>query len=152
VLAEYQGTILLVSHDRYLIDALATQIWEIDEVHNLLHVFKGSYSEYRLFRDIEREKEKILVTEARMRAGEVKQRSQESRRNTNEERRRQSKILEVENEISNLEEQLRGLEEHLANPPADPGKVQKLGNDYMYVKHQIDALMLEWEQLHNNIT
>ena len=29
LLAEYQGTILLVSHDRYLIDALCTQIWEI---------------------------------------------------------------------------------------------------------------------------
>ncbi|MGB9673944.1 MAG: ribosomal protection-like ABC-F family protein, partial [Anaerolineales bacterium] len=29
VLADYNGTILLVSHDRYLIDALATQIWEV---------------------------------------------------------------------------------------------------------------------------
>ncbi len=30
VLDAYQGTILLVTHDRYLVDALATQIWEID--------------------------------------------------------------------------------------------------------------------------
>jgi len=30
ILGEYQGTILLVSHDRYLIDALGTQIWEIE--------------------------------------------------------------------------------------------------------------------------
>ena len=30
VLADFAGTILLVSHDRYLIDALATQIWEVD--------------------------------------------------------------------------------------------------------------------------
>jgi ATP-binding cassette subfamily F protein 3 len=29
VLGQYPGTILLVSHDRYLIDALATQIWEV---------------------------------------------------------------------------------------------------------------------------
>ena len=29
VLADFSGTILLVSHDRYLIDALATQIWEL---------------------------------------------------------------------------------------------------------------------------
>ncbi len=54
VLAEYQGTILLVSHDRYLIDALGTQIWEIDPDHQYLHVFKGTYSEYRLAQETAR--------------------------------------------------------------------------------------------------
>jgi ATP-binding cassette, subfamily F, member 3 len=29
ILSDFNGTILLVSHDRYLIDALATQIWEV---------------------------------------------------------------------------------------------------------------------------
>ncbi len=30
ILSDFRGTILLVSHDRYLIDALASQVWEID--------------------------------------------------------------------------------------------------------------------------
>ena len=33
VLADFPGTILLVSHDRYLIDALATQIWSVEDRH-----------------------------------------------------------------------------------------------------------------------
>ncbi|MBC7256371.1 MAG: ABC-F family ATP-binding cassette domain-containing protein, partial [Chloroflexi bacterium] len=45
VLADFEGTILFVSHDRYLIDALATHIWEIEQGE--LHQFEGNYSAYR---------------------------------------------------------------------------------------------------------
>src|SRR5260221_534715 len=44
VLSDFSGTILLISHDRYLIDALATQIWAVDP--GKMNVFKGSYHEY----------------------------------------------------------------------------------------------------------
>ena len=44
VLEQFEGTILLVSHDRYLIDRLATQIWHLDEGY--LSVFKGDYQEF----------------------------------------------------------------------------------------------------------
>ncbi len=47
VLDGYRGTILLVSHDRYLIDALGTQIWEIEPDEASLRVFEGTYSQYR---------------------------------------------------------------------------------------------------------
>ena len=36
VLNEYRGTILLVSHDRYLIDSLASQIWEVNPLTRTL--------------------------------------------------------------------------------------------------------------------
>ena len=62
VLDNFQGTILLVSHDRYLIDALATQIWEIDEEHGFLRVFKGIYSEYRAWMEAEKEQAKAEST------------------------------------------------------------------------------------------
>lgn len=44
VLEQYDGTIILVSHDRYLVDRLATQIWEIRDEH--LHIFDGTYQEF----------------------------------------------------------------------------------------------------------
>ncbi|MBL8131920.1 MAG: ABC-F family ATP-binding cassette domain-containing protein [Anaerolineae bacterium] len=43
-LEQFEGTILLVSHDRYLIDRLATQIWELED--GTLRVFKGGYQEF----------------------------------------------------------------------------------------------------------
>ncbi len=40
----FDGTILMVSHDRYLVDRIATHVWDIRD--RTLRVFKGSYSEY----------------------------------------------------------------------------------------------------------
>src|SRR5512137_2917493 len=62
VLDDYAGTILLVTHDRYLVDAIATQIWEIDTDESHLMIFKGTYSQLKE----EREKE-----QARQAATEV---------------------------------------------------------------------------------
>ncbi len=42
----------------YLIDALATQIWEIDEAKGILRTFKGSYSQYHVQREAEQAAEK----------------------------------------------------------------------------------------------
>src|SRR5512143_2550244 len=47
VLDSYQGTILLVTHDRYLVDALATQIWEINPDESQMTVFNGTYSQMK---------------------------------------------------------------------------------------------------------
>ena len=51
VLEEFDGTILLVSHDRYLVDRLTTQIWALEtaeaaEVPWQLRVYEGSYEDY----------------------------------------------------------------------------------------------------------
>jgi ATP-binding cassette subfamily F protein 3 len=43
-LEQFEGTLLLVSHDRYLVDRLATQVWELRD--GRLRVFPGPYAEY----------------------------------------------------------------------------------------------------------
>ena len=45
VLDEYDGTLLFVSHDRYFIDKLATQVWAIGE-DKRIRTFLGNYTEY----------------------------------------------------------------------------------------------------------
>ncbi|MGK7378986.1 ribosomal protection-like ABC-F family protein [Planococcus sp. 1R117A] len=44
-LTNYEGTLLVVSHDRYFIDQIATHVWEIEE--QKLAVYKGNYSAFR---------------------------------------------------------------------------------------------------------
>jgi ATP-binding cassette subfamily F protein 3 len=51
VLEQYDGTIILVSHDRYLVNRLANQIWDIEE--GRLHIFKGNYETYQHLREAE---------------------------------------------------------------------------------------------------
>jgi ATP-binding cassette subfamily F protein 3 len=145
VLAEYQGTILLVSHDRYLIDALGTQIWQIVPGQADLQIFEGNYSEYRAF--LERQAEERAAKAARTRQTGTAPSARRTSSST-QERRRRARIQEVENHITSLEERLASLSSKLENPPEDPAKVQKLGRDYVHLQEELNTLMLEWENLH----
>jgi ATP-binding cassette subfamily F protein 3 len=44
LLSQYPGTILFVSHDRYLINRLATQLWEVNQAGVVVH--RGNYSSF----------------------------------------------------------------------------------------------------------
>jgi ATP-binding cassette, subfamily F, member 3 len=143
VLQDYQGTILLVSHDRYLIDALATQIWEIQPDEASMRLFEGTYTQYRL----QQEAERLEAASARQQETVAnKRRTQE--RPSLDERRRRARLKEVEEQIANLEKQLAVLSRQLENPPPDPAKVQRLGGEYVRTQTELENLMAEWEGLH----
>ncbi len=55
VLEKYDGTILLVSHDRYLVNRLANQIWDIEE--GRMSVFAGTFEEYQRYLEDEDEQD-----------------------------------------------------------------------------------------------
>ena len=145
VLDNYQGTILLVSHDRYLIDALATQVWEIDPEEVYLQVFQGTYSEYRAAREAQR-----AELEARAQAAAPVQKSRPVQASP-EERRRRARLKQVEEQIAGLERQMAELSHKLENPPADPAKVQRLGQEYVRVQAELEQFMGEWEELHTQL-
>jgi len=81
VLDSYQGTILLVAHDRYLIDALGTQIWEILPGQTMLQVFEGSYTQYKEYQDRQAEQAaKVAFTQEFARASCVRHHSHPRRK------------------------------------------------------------------------
>ena len=90
VLSEFDGTILFVSHDRYLIEALATQVWAIEG--KLLYVHQGRYSEYiaerakRAAGESEEREEPKSLSRAGSREREEKQREEHSERRERERR------------------------------------------------------------------
>jgi ATP-binding cassette subfamily F protein 3 len=154
VLDAYKGTILLVTHDRYLIDALATQIWEIPERETsgffknpevLLTVYKGTYSQMRREREKEAERARLELDAAK----EISGSSRRSRRDPaqKEERRRKARLQEVENKVATLESRLAELGTQLENPPDDAEELRKLGEEYNQTQDEMDAMLVEWEEL-----
>jgi ATP-binding cassette, subfamily F, member 3 len=143
VLCDFDGTILLVSHDRYLIDALATQIWDINITEQRMSVFKGTYSEYRMYLEANRQ---VAGAAADGRASERV--SSRKPRASAEEKRRHARMNALEASITELEARLDQLGSQLENPPGDPEKVQEMGYEYVRVQEELDALIKEWEQLH----
>ena len=146
VLDSYQGTILLVSHDRYLIDALATQIWEINPDESQLTVFKGTYSQMKEEREKEAARVAALQVEQTAKATSNVKRSA-SNAKTKEERRRMSQLQELENTIANLEAALANLTAQLESPFVTPQEVAKLGMEYERVQREMDKKLNEWERM-----
>ena len=148
MLGEFDGTILLVSHDRFLIDALASQIWEVLPDQAQLRIFEGGYSEYKDWLQnetsrnngqLEEKSEKIAI-----KSGKLEQRIGLSK---NELQRLQKRMLEVEEKISQLEANLAELEKQLQNPPENAGNVVQLGKNYTELQSSLSHQMQMWEDL-----
>ena len=154
ILADFRGTILLVSHDRFLIDALATQIWEVEPQQAALRLFEGTYSEYKAFREAEAARAAPApvpngdTAKTRAQKKEAPARTRNPAAN-NTERRRLARIQELEDQIAGLEAHLAAISRQLENPPDDPGKVQQLGSEYVRVEKEMDELLNLWDELTN---
>jgi ATP-binding cassette, subfamily F, member 3 len=147
VLDAYKGTILLVTHDRYLVDALATQIWEIDPDESHLTVFNGTYSEMKEERKREAERQngaRSLETSE----NKVKSRRLPMSESMKIERRKIAQLQELENTIAELESQLANLGAQLESPFVNAKEVIKLGKEYERVQKEMDVKLKEWEELH----
>ena len=149
VLDAYKGTILLVTHDRYLVDALATQIWEVNPDESQMVVFSGTYSQMK----DEREKQaaRIAVTEnasvQRGKGGRPSAPAKERASSSKDERRKIAQMQELENVIAALESELATLSAALENPPADAAAVARLGQEYARVQKEMDEKLGEWEKM-----
>jgi len=148
VLADFNGTVILVSHDRYLIDALGSQIWEINKDESRLEVFKGTYSEYRAFKEAQGALNELEDGSRFQSALNFQEERAAKNRALAEERRRAARLEQVEAHVAALETQLSDISQQLASPPDDPEKVQQLGDDYVEIQNELEALIAEWEQLH----
>ncbi|NPV68215.1 MAG: ABC-F family ATP-binding cassette domain-containing protein [Anaerolineae bacterium] len=159
VLDRFNGTILMVSHDRYLIDRLATQIW--DARPGELIVFKGPYAEYLVVRDgrsAEGEPPQPAAPAERT-AITAPKRSRAPKPPADDERAGRSPRLspyqrarlttELERRIEALEVRLVDLSGAIgeASAAGDAARVHDLGQDYARAEQELEAALAEWEAL-----
>ena len=148
-LEAFDGTILLVTHDRYLVDRLASQIWELkeDEADGVrLAVFKGPYQAYLAARAGKTTVEPPPTTALPAANGET---AAPPRLSKNEQRRRAETVAGVERGITETEAALAALGEALQRAAAaqDYPELQRLTAEYGVAEAQLESLFAEWEAL-----
>jgi ATP-binding cassette subfamily F protein 3 len=139
VLESYNGTILLVSHDRYLINRLATQIWELRE--NRLQVFQGPYREFVLRKAVKTsptQVRQVLLPERPM----VRDNSKETRRRVQSLALLEDRIREQELTIQRLSAELQKAGETQAFE-----RIRKLSAQIAQSQAALESLMAEWEKV-----
>jgi ATP-binding cassette subfamily F protein 3 len=148
VLDDFPGTILLVTHDRYLVDHLATQLWMIDTKGRGLEVFKGNWAQYTEAREREAQpSEERLVKDKWSEEQRLERRREQRARR--EEEARQQQVAELEAEIHRLEGEMKALEEEIAAASAAQKamRVYELGRIYGELESQLHGQMERWAEL-----
>jgi ATP-binding cassette, subfamily F, member 3 len=151
VVEGFNGTVLLISHDRHLIDALATQIWAVQR-DGTMDVFEGSYGDYMTHKRTQQEQraQKTQTTPAngRKKAAQVKTKV----RGMNPYELRQ-RVADLEGTITDLEADLDRLTDQIeqASAAGDAGRVQELGEAYTAAEHQLEQALDEWSELAEHV-
>jgi ATP-binding cassette subfamily F protein 3 len=148
VLREYVGTVLFVSHDRYLIDALATQVWVIEG--DEMRVYAGDYQQYLVRRAREQEAARERAAKEQERARQEAARAEERRRRLHRGAEARGPTLEeVEDQIHELEARLQQLGAELSEASAaqEFDRVRDLGVEYQRFEAELEELMVEWTAL-----
>jgi ATP-binding cassette subfamily F protein 3 len=138
VLENFHGTLLMVTHDRFLIDQMATQIWEISNCQ--MDVFQGTYREYVLQKAARTScpaSQQLLLSPRSL-----------VRDNSKDTRRRAQDLDLIEKRIREQESTLQGLSTELQK--AGNGEFERLQDlSWQVARAQacLEELMHEWETL-----
>lgn len=147
VLAQFDGTILLASHDRYLIDALATQVWQMTPGE--LSITYGGYQEFL------RARNRRLQQAADDKAQQTS-RAKGKRRPAHMDKGQGLNPYEAAKRARELEAMIHKLEKNLdeiaiqldgASLAGDAGKVRTLGKTYTRAEAELEAALEEWGRL-----
>jgi ATP-binding cassette subfamily F protein 3 len=152
-LQKYEGSYIIVSHDRQFIRETANKIWWIED--HILKEYPGTYDEWQEWTQNRRIREKAEVKDAKPSQTTEKPVVREQPKNENAVllRKIKQQFENCEQEIAKLEagktekESLLALEENIK----DKSKFITLSNAYEKIKQQIAAKQNEYEKLFDQI-
>ena len=137
-LADYEGTLLFVSHDRYFIDKFATRIISFDGA-GFVSDYKGTYKEYLAYKDRQqifalndahREKEKAKASPQKKSSPSVPSRS----------------AAKLEREIEKLEAELEKLDALANENSSDYIKLMEIDEQRSRLNAGLEELYMQWEE------
>lgn len=152
-LLTYEGTLILVSHDRWFVSRLATRIVEVRPEG--LNDFRGSYDEY-----VERCGDDHLDAEVVLKQARKKKRKRRAAQADPQQVQQQGKKLRRERDrltesIEKAENRVHEINEIFCDPTyfdtTAPQKVRKLEAEQTKLKVEIEELMSSWQELETQL-
>lgn len=151
-LAEFQGTIILVSHDRYLLNKVASRIIEVKK--DEINCYEGNFDAYS--NAVNEANQAAAAAEAEQKKAEQLEQYKEnkakqyrSKEQRAEDAKRRNRIRELEKEIENTEILIFNLEQEIADPEvaANYGIMSEKCKELENARTSLDEKMDEWAEL-----
>jgi ATP-binding cassette subfamily F protein 3 len=137
-LLNYEGTFLIVSHDREFLAGLTNRIWDIEEQQLKIHHFElDEYLKYKAPKEAKSTEKKVEEVE----------KIQEAPKAERIDRELQKKLQKVERNIEETESKISTLESQLADINYNDPNYHVLLNEYNTLKANLEKLMEAWEEL-----
>lgn len=156
-LAEFGGTIILVSHDRYLLNKVASRIIEIK--HDEVNSYEGNFDAYseavNAARQLKMQSEaEIKRTEEEKAYKENKARQYRSKEQRAADAQKRNRIRELEKEIEDTEVLIFELENAISDPEiaSDYSKMSEKCKELEEAKTSLDQKMDEWAELSDQLS
>ncbi|MCR5143491.1 MAG: ABC-F family ATP-binding cassette domain-containing protein [Ruminococcus sp.] len=151
-LREFEGTMLIVSHDRYLLSKIADRVVEVRE--GGVRSFPGSFSNYmNVIAEEQRAEQEQIAEDKRIRREEEyaanKQKQYRSKQQRAEDAKRRQRIKQLEEEIDALETRIAELEEEISDPAvaADFALMTEKCNLLESLRNEVEEKTEEWVAL-----
>jgi ATP-binding cassette subfamily F protein 3 len=157
-LNKYEGSLILVSHDRYFISKTANKIWEI--IDNEIKEFKGTYPEYVEWKERQQKAQaatKVIEIKTEKAAPQAQKntgrKEPEDREQKKEQQKLQRQFAKLEEELNELNKKKTALEADLSHPDSysDKEKFLKLENNYNSVQQKIAETNTKYESMFEQI-
>ncbi|MCK5245693.1 hypothetical protein KAR02_02270, partial [Candidatus Bipolaricaulota bacterium] len=140
----YPGTVLLISHDRALLEAVTTQVWLVED--GKVHIYAYGYTEFRRRRDeaVAHEKKGAAVRKASSKAA-----SSAPKRTIASSREIEVKRQALETEIEFLEQKIHDIEQALvtASEAGDASRISDLGIEHKNTQDALTGSYEAWNEL-----
>lgn len=156
-LAEFGGTIILVSHDRYLLNKVASRIIEIK--HDEVNSYEGNFDAYseavNAARQLKMQSEaEIKRAEEEKAYKENKAKQYRSKEQRAADAQKRNRIRELEKEIEDTEVLIFELENAISDPEiaSDYSKMSEKCKELEEVKTALDQKMDEWAELSDQLS
>jgi ATP-binding cassette subfamily F protein uup len=152
-LSEFQGCLVIVSHDRYFMDRLVDHLF-VFQGDGDIRDFPGNYSQYRIaLKDDEKLKDDIGTQmsekkEVKLEVGSRKSEVVEKKKLSYKEQR---EFELLEKEIENLSTEKSTITEKMNNGTLPYDELQKLSNQIGEVSQQLDEKELRWLELSESV-
>ncbi|WP_462248596.1 ABC-F family ATP-binding cassette domain-containing protein [Ekhidna sp.] len=142
-LQQYEGTLLLVSHDRHFITQVANKIWWIEGQE--IKEYPGTYQEFSWWWEKNNKGEKSSDKEV----NPSKKKENTKVRNNADEQKAAKELKNVEVKIEEIENSIKSLEEQLADPKIyeNAEEYEKVNSRYKEEQTELQKLMEKWEEL-----
>ncbi len=144
-LIQYQGCLLIVSHDRYFMDKIVDHLF-VFEGNGVVRDFPGNYSVYRSKKDEEEKLESIIASKKKA----VEKKPEKQKQNTYENRLSYKEKLEfeqLEKEIESLSQEKENLETELSSGTLSTDDLQEKSTRFSELSDLLDEKEMRWLEL-----